>query len=478
MFGEERSTLSEGSSSIAFDFPAWNFSSGAAASPNRPNSSNSSSVDATASLIADLDALSGDEANAIDEKPARQQPSPAAASDITLPWAEDLLFAVLSSEQLAASVGLLCAARAVCTLWRDVGSSSVLWRRIWEADPRFSQLQPRLPCGQQAFAAPPSRFPTFSKYAMHCRAEGAGLLRWLDLQKGWDRLEALLAPEALPLHDASPASEVAHDNGGGGGTDPSAPAAADDDVAASALAKRSGGRSSSAAALPPAAMLSAAASSPAASSPAVAAAETRRQARKLGAILASRDWQQLHTCVLMLQLECAEQLAASILAAVRLETTEGQPRLTAVETVEAAAQAAAEAEAAAAAAAERLAAADERLLVLLIDGWRCYSRWLSGVCGCFAHHSTSTCRSHLVCLLAAQRSSEAVDQHTPSLLHAGFGAFRHSVLLNKPIAAALARHLHRAKESVLAQGGFTRESGRLMQQVHHAHAHMPTLVPY
>ena len=44
-------------------------------------------------------------------------------------------------------------------------------------------------------------------------------------------------------------------------------------------------------------------------------------------------------------------------------------------------------------------------------------------------------------------------------------AFRHAVLLCAPIALGLSRHVKRATASVLAQGGFTQESGRLMQQL-------------
>lgn len=50
-------------------------------------------------------------------------------------------------------------------------------------------------------------------------------------------------------------------------------------------------------------------------------------------------------------------------------------------------------------------------------------------------------------------------------MHAGFGAFRGAVLLRPPIHAALRRHTRRAAASVMAHGGFTAESGRLMQQI-------------
>lgn len=50
-------------------------------------------------------------------------------------------------------------------------------------------------------------------------------------------------------------------------------------------------------------------------------------------------------------------------------------------------------------------------------------------------------------------------------MHAGFGAFRGAVLLHPLICAALRRHTRRASASVMAQGGFTPESGRMMQQL-------------
>ena len=67
--------------------------------------------------------------------------------------------------------------------------------------------------------------------------------------------------------------------------------------------------------------------------------------------------------------------------------------------------------------------------------------------------------------VAAQRASELQVQNTPSLMHAGFGAFRGAVLLCPSIEAALRRHLQRASAEVMEKGGFTPESGRLMQQL-------------
>ena len=50
-------------------------------------------------------------------------------------------------------------------------------------------------------------------------------------------------------------------------------------------------------------------------------------------------------------------------------------------------------------------------------------------------------------------------------MHAGFGAFRGAVLLRPTIEVALQRHLQRASAEVMEKGGFTPESGRLMQQL-------------
>ena len=163
------------------------------------------------------------------------------------------------------------------------------------------------------------------------------------------------------------------------------------------------------------------------------------QARKLASILAARDWQLLHRCVLRLQMECSEQHA---LATLEDTLAPGLARLTAHD-----------------------AAADERLLARLMRSWRAYEQWLARVCGAFAHHAGSPCQAHLICLLAAERSNERLDHHTPSLLHAGFAAFRQAVVCHPRIEAALRRHLRRSTACVMAEGGFDVESGQLMQQL-------------
>ena len=56
-------------------------------------------------------------------------------------------------------------------------------------------------------------------------------------------------------------------------------------------------------------------------------------------------------------------------------------------------------------------------------------------------------------------------QNTPSLTHAGFAAFRGAVLLRGGIERGLLRHSRRAAAEVMTTGGFTPESGRLMQQL-------------
>jgi hypothetical protein len=135
------------------------------------------------------------------------------------------------------------------------------------------------------------------------------MYQWMDLQLGWDRLQALLAPEQNGI--------------------------------------------------------------------------SREQARKLGSILATRDWQLLHRCILLLMRECSEQAALSILH---------------------------DPHAPSAASSRGADAKDERLLMRLIQSWLSYRSWLSYVCGTFTHHAGTACQTHLVCLLAAQRSNERIDQ--------------------------------------------------------------------
>lgn len=110
--------------------------------------------------------------------------------------------------------------------------------------------------------------------------------------------------------------------------------------------------------------------------------------------------------------------------------------------------------------------ADEALLLRLMWGHAIYSRWLSEVSGCFSHQQGSPCRSHLVCRIMAQRGREWIEtQNTPSLKDAGLAAFRAAVVLRPAVESGLRRHIARAEASVMLQGGWTAESGRLMQQL-------------
>lgn len=47
-------------------------------------------------------------------------------------------------------------------------------------------------------------------------------------------------------------------------------------------------------------------------------------------------------------------------------------------------------------------ASDERLLLELLAGWQEYTRWLSGISGCFSHTHETSCCHHLVCIISAQ----------------------------------------------------------------------------
>uniref|UniRef100_A0A7S2N2V7 F-box domain-containing protein n=1 Tax=Haptolina brevifila TaxID=156173 RepID=A0A7S2N2V7_9EUKA len=394
-------------SRLAFDFPSWKFGGGGHEAASAPSPKASATSDASssqndrASLLMDLEDLDdeGHDRSATPATPAAAPlvPSSKQASGTPTPatptaapfvptskrtsstcgvkcWTDDVLFAVLSH---LTSVQL-CTARCVALQWLDAASCDSLWAAAWRANLRFSRRPPRLPCGAKAFSSPSSRHSRLFEYATRCRADH--LYRWMDLQCGWDRLEALLAPEQL------------------------------------GVALRAGSRANNIDQVP--------------------------VARKLSSILAARDWMLLHRCVLLLLMECAEQVARSLLSISVLEPSTSRLPEQASEI------------------------ADEQLLLqALIEKWHAYSRWLSHVCGTFAHHAGTTCRTHLICLLAAERSNERIDQHTPSLLHAGFSAFRQSVLCHPRITAALQRHVQRATSSVMAQGGFTAESGRLMQEL-------------
>lgn len=321
-------------------------------------------------------------------------------------WPDDVLYAVLT--QLAGLTRELVVSRAVSHSWREAASADAHWAAAWRAHPRYPKRPPRLPCG--ATLAP--RQPRYARFAEWCtRTRADYLYSWSYLQKGWDKLEALLAPDAIQR-------------------DPT-------------------------------------------------------QARKLSSILAARDWQLLHRCVLVILAECSEQHACVVLEDLATSTSTAASEATAVASASASAPASASPSASAYALSTASTysqatlepdrrdhscpahdtSADERLLVRLLQSWRAYSRWLAHVCGAFAHHAASTCRTHLVCLLAAERCRERVDQHTPSVLHAGYAAFRQAVVCHPRIELALRRHVQRATASVLAHGGFDIESGQLMQQL-------------
>lgn len=377
-------TLSR-SSLVSFDFPSWKFDP--TVQVDAPTSGKDSSWD-RAALLHDLSDLVGDDdessasqglstadvseyvtsapvdvsdhdASAFEgfsESASSSASSAASDSDLALwlcggaSWPDDVLFAVLWH---LASARDLMSTRAVSLAWREAGSCDALWEAQWQAHPRFPKRPPRRPCGARAFAPRPPRWAAFDAYKTRARA--VSLYKWFDLQLGWDRLEALLAPERL-----------GSDNG-----------------ASSATAAPSDGAT----------------------------------ARKLSSILAARDWLLLHNCVLLLQLECSEQIANAVLEdAAAVDDVPPSQSPQSHPAVEAGSPTTAPPLVVSPAASATLphhdASADERVLVRLIRGWRAYQRWLSHVCGTFAHHAGSSCGTHLVCLLAAQRSTERLDQHT------------------------------------------------------------------
>ena len=112
-------------------------------------------------------------------------------------------------------------------------------------------------------------------------------------------------------------------------------------------------------------------------------------ARKLGTILAARDWERLLECVLLLQFECAEQLAERVLLdpeAASAATAAPVP-VTPASAAAAAATSPADAdaqqqgeeraeEAKEEEAEQQAAAKDELLLQRLLWAWRRYASWL------------------------------------------------------------------------------------------------------
>ena len=453
--------------SVSFAFPGWTFDGSGSSSPQGVDSTTSR----TPSWLDDLNELDGgdeEEATGVESPPVG---APSAHAHGVMSYNDDVLHAIFS---MLATATDLCAARATCSQWCSIASADDLWLTRWRAHERFSRLQqPRQPCAFRGSLAPPAPLHTaFSAYATACRANRSGLLRWMDLQKGWNRLETLLAPGATadepeqavsslspPQSTATvspPPSSVSSrrrkradcdgDDGEGG-------EGGEGDEGGSGV----GGASSSSPA-------SAGASSSWRDG-LMLSAPARMQSRKLASILAARDWEQLHACVLYLQLEVAEQLARALAPRTNRGTYTQRDDASATSDAPGEVKGDDGGEVTRLACDAQVAVADEVLVVGLIHGWRRFKEWLSGLCGCFAHYAGSACRTHLICLLAAQRSNERVDQHTPSLLHAGFAAFRHAVLLHPTISRALSRHLQRAAHSVMGEGGYTVESAKLMQHL-------------
>ncbi|KAL1504545.1 hypothetical protein AB1Y20_010946 [Prymnesium parvum] len=461
----------------SFDFPGWKFS----ATPGEgllPLAQDSPAPTARAhNWLDDLDELDGGEhlppeiSRHTESPPATRLSSPPLARDTARldgVWPDDVLFAVLS--HVASCRRTLCTARQICSRWRDVASSDALWRRLWLQHPRLSRFPPRQPCGSAALGLTGGKFPQFRRYMIRMRADTC--YRWLDLQVGWERLEQLLQPQSVdggghpfpapplrPLLSSRDDGEQRSAHGWAHAEHPQADGSVSSQIRADRLiaqqlqaageaeaefsggaeggvgTKRRGceavGSAADGSLAPPRRV---APRSHGGVSPSDQA--RRKQAQKLAGILAARDWELLYNCVLALQLEYAECLAESI----------DQP-------------------ADARGGAHASSHSDEQLLLRLLAGWQAYTRWLSGICGCFAHMHETPCRQHLGCIIAAQRASELQLQNTPSLMHAGFAAFRAAVLLRASIESAIQRHVRRASDEVMEKGGFTSESGKLMQQL-------------
>ena len=375
----------------SFDFPNWKYRGGESEAGTGVSAA---PKDQTHDWMGDLDDLSADDdddpglAHAGDDD--ARAPKAARGVEQTA-WAGSA--ERLEQDVLAAVVSHLCdvrsvlSARAVSVAWRAAASANNLWAPLWAA--RFGATPHRSSCGAAALGAPPPLGEEhFFAFAMHVRAQKC--TRWFELQKGWDRLELIL--------------DAALADGGGRGV---------------------GGGSSE----------GAAGGNGAAHTGELMTAR-RLQARKLGVILAARDWERLYSCVLLLQLECAEAFARTIDVPSPAGAGDAQS-----------------------------ARDDEAILAATLRAFGAYSSWLDLVAGCFAHQPGSPCSSHLCCRIAEQRGKERVEQHTPSLKHAGFCAFRSAVVLRPRVRAALRRHTKRAAAAVLEGGGYTSESGLAMQQM-------------
>jgi hypothetical protein len=331
-------------------------------------------------------------------------------------WPRDVLHAVLL--QLEAPRDL-CSCRAVRSDWREAASAGPLWDAAWERDPRLSGRPARTACGAASLAPPPPRYPSFCRFAVRVRAHRC--YRWAELQKGWDRLEELLAACT----------------GGEGAAFPGAGCASPgpDTAPATGEIVRSPRRDGQAV---------------------HGSVQSSVQARRLAAILTNRDWELLYDCLRLLQIECAESLGACIAPGGHGHVrgcVQGR-----VHNGEGYVQGRVHSE-------DGCVHTDEALLLRLLSGFDSFSRWLAAVSSAFDHQPGSCCACHLGCLVAAQRGSEMVDrgQHTPTLCAGGLAAFRSAVVLRPEIEVSLCRHVARAQESLLLHGGWTVESGRLMQ---------------
>eukprot|EP00966_Prymnesium_polylepis_P246733 5706284-Prymnesium_polylepis.2 len=170
----------EHSMTSSFDFPGWKFSGRRGHAQPSPSSEPASARD----WLDDLDDLEGgaeDGPAALDDAhmtsvpptilaeglPMAQECTTAADTAPAAPasngwldgsWPDDVLFAVLHK---LTTVPALCKARAVTARWRDVASSDVLWKGLWESHERLSARPPRVPCGSAVLALPAERHVVF-----------------------------------------------------------------------------------------------------------------------------------------------------------------------------------------------------------------------------------------------------------------------------------------------------------------------------
>ncbi len=402
----------------SFDFPGWKFSGSL--------TSGATSGAEERDWARDLDELSDDDdlCETVDDlcetvgssefglPPTRANVQGAMAGGH---WPEDVLIKVCSHIESAAH---LCAARSVSRYWLKCASSDVLWRAQWEQTPRFKR--PRSRCGAHAYSLPPTPHVHFWNFVLRVRADKC--YRWFELQKGWDRLEELLQPA---LSGDCPLTYEARK------PEPACAKRKLEDTCAESTDAES----------------------------------KREQARNIGGILSRRNWELLYSNLLLLQLEFAEQLGMYL----ELQQTRGTEPSVGGTSLGGPSVGGSSVGGSSFGVpplgADDVSVSDEAQLHRLISAFRVFSRWLDEVNGCFAHRQGTPCCSHLVCVLTAHRGRELLSQHTPSLKHAGYAAFRAAVLLRPAVVDPLRRHMQRAEASILAQGGFSKESGARMQQL-------------